>query len=42
MNVGSCDLSVIQINFVTEYPLSTFDVVGDVSSDALKVKLIYL
>ena len=41
MNLGRSDLSVVQIKFVTENPLSTFGVVGDVSRDALKVKLIY-
>ena len=42
MNLVGSDLSFLQITFITDYLLYTFDIVGDVSSDALKRKLIYL
>ena len=42
MNLVGSDLSFLQITFITDYLLYTSDVVGDVSSDALKRKLIYL
>lgn len=42
MNLVGSDLSLVQITFIADYLLYAFDVVGDVSSDALKRKLIYL
>ena len=42
INLGGTDLSLVQIKFITEHSLHTFDVVGDVSSNALKINLIYL
>ena len=42
MNLDEIDLKLLQINFITEYPLYTFHIVRCVSSDALKIKLMYL
>lgn len=41
MNLSGSDLSMVEIKFITEYPLFTFDFVGGVSNDALKIMLMY-
>ena len=41
MNLSGSDLSMVEIKFITEYPLFTFEFVGGVISDALKIMLMY-